>query len=183
MVGVDIGGTKTALLAWDLTTSAVLAQNVFPTPTEIGPEAMVDRLVAAIDALISQCGRERANLRGLGVAVPGLVDAGAGIVLTAGNLNGWSRVPLRDLLAVRLHIPVAIEHDANAAASANAGAARRESLRALPSSPSAPASGWASSSMGSSIAARTTPRASSVIWLWGGIFSGRSAAARGTWRS
>jgi predicted NBD/HSP70 family sugar kinase len=116
VVGVDIGGTKTALLAWDRTTSAVLAQDVFSTPTEIGPEAMVERLLAAIDTLLVGCGQERANLRGLGVAVPGLVDAGAGVVLTAGNLNGWSQVSLSDLLAARLHIPVVIEHDANAAA-------------------------------------------------------------------
>ena len=116
VVGVDIGGTKTALLAWDLTTDAVLAQDVFPTPTEIGPEAMVDRLVAAIDALLAGCGQERAHLRGIGVAVPGLVDAEAGVVLTAGNLVGWSRVPLCDLLEAQLHIPVVIEHDANAAA-------------------------------------------------------------------
>jgi glucokinase len=115
-VGVDIGGTKTALLAWDLTTSAVVAQDVFPTPTEIGPEAIVDRLVAAVDALLAGCGRERATLRGLGVAVPGLVDVAAGIVLTAGNLNGWSGVPLCNLLADKLHVPVVIEHDANAAA-------------------------------------------------------------------
>ena len=116
VVGVDIGGTKTALLAWDLTTDAVLAEDVFPTPAEIGPEAMVDRLVAAIDTLLVGCGRERTHLRGIGVAVPGLVDAEAGVVLTAGNLDDWSRVPLRDLLETQLHIPVAIEHDANAAA-------------------------------------------------------------------
>jgi glucokinase len=116
VVGVDIGGTKTALLAWELSTSTVLAQDVFPTPAEIGPEAMVDCLVAAIDALLADCGQKRANLRGLGVAVPGLVDAAAGIVLTAGNLDSWSRVPLCDLLDSQLHIPVVIEHDANAAA-------------------------------------------------------------------
>ncbi len=116
VLGVDIGGTKTALLAWELTTDAVLSQDVFPTPTEIGPEAMVDCLVAAIDTLLAACGQQRADLRGIGVAVPGLVDAGAGIVLTAGNLAGWSRVPLCDLLEAQLHIPVAIEHDADAAA-------------------------------------------------------------------
>jgi predicted NBD/HSP70 family sugar kinase len=116
VVGVDIGGTKTALLAWDLTTDAVLAEDIFPTPAEIGPEAMVDRLVAAIDTLLVGCGRERTHLRGIGVAVPGLVNAEAGVVLTAGNLDDWSRVPLRDLLETQLHIPVAIEHDANAAA-------------------------------------------------------------------
>src|SRR5215204_1216460 len=71
VLGVDIGGTKTALLAWALTTDAVLAQDVFPTPTEIGPEAMVDRLRAAIDTLLADCGHEQANLFGIGVAVPG----------------------------------------------------------------------------------------------------------------
>ena len=116
MLGVDIGGTKTAMLAWDLTTEVVLAEDVFTTPTEIGPEAMVDCLVAAIDTLLAGCGQERANLLGIGVAVPGLVDAGAGVVLTAGNLAGWSRVPLRDLLETQLRIPVVIEHDANLAA-------------------------------------------------------------------
>jgi predicted NBD/HSP70 family sugar kinase len=116
VVGVDIGGTKTALLAWDLTNDAVLAEDVFPTPAEIGPDAMVDRLVAAIDTLLAGCGQERANLRGLGIAVPGLVDAAAGVVLTAGNLAGWSRVPLRDLLEAEHQIPIVIDHDANFAA-------------------------------------------------------------------
>ena len=77
---------------------------------------MVDRLVAASDTLLAGCGQERANLRGIGVAVPGLVDVEAGVVLTAGNLAGWSRVPLCDLLEAQLHVPVVIEHDANAAA-------------------------------------------------------------------
>jgi predicted NBD/HSP70 family sugar kinase len=77
---------------------------------------MVDCLVAAIDTLLVGCGQERANLLGIGVAVPGLVDAGAGVVLTAGNLAGWSHVPLRDLLEAQLRIPVVIEHDANLAA-------------------------------------------------------------------
>jgi glucokinase len=116
VLGVDIGGTKTALLAWDLATGAVLAQDVFPTPSEIGPEAMVDSLVEASDALLTGCGQERASLRGVGVAVPGLVDAEAGVVLTAGNLAGWSQVPLCDLLQAKLQIPAIIEHDANAAA-------------------------------------------------------------------
>ena len=50
------------------------------------------------------------------MAVPGLVDAAAGRVLTAGNLDGWVDLPLADQLAARCAVPVAIEHDANAAA-------------------------------------------------------------------
>ena len=116
VVGVDIGGTKTALLAWACASQTVLAHDVFATPTEIGPEAMVDRLVEAIETLLTQCGQTSTNLRAIGVAGPGLVDAQAGMVLTAGNLAGWTQVPLCDLLQDRLDLPVAIEQDANAAA-------------------------------------------------------------------
>ena len=116
VVGVDIGGTKTALLAWSCATQTILAQGTFETPTEIGPEAMVHRLVETIDLLLVDCGRSRADLRAIGVAVPGLVDTEAGVVLTAGNLTGWTDVPLCELLDAHLHTPVVIEHDANAAA-------------------------------------------------------------------
>ena len=116
VVGIDIGGTKTALLAWSCATQTILAQDTFETPTEICPEAMVHRLVEAIDPLLIDCGQSRVDLRAIGVAVPGLVNAEAGVVLTAGNLAGWTDVPLCDLLAAQLHIPVVIEHDANAAA-------------------------------------------------------------------
>ena len=116
VVGVDIGGTKTALLAWSSATQSVLAQDAFETPAEIGPAAMVDRLVEAIDRLLADSGHDRTGVQGIGVAVPGLVDVEAGVVLTAGNLAGWTQVPLGDLLEAQLHVPVVIEHDANAAA-------------------------------------------------------------------
>ncbi|GAA2612285.1 ROK family protein [Streptomyces roseoviolaceus] len=45
-----------------------------------------------------------------GVAVPGIVDEARGVAVYAANL-GWSDVPLRDLLAERLGVPVALGHD------------------------------------------------------------------------
>ncbi|HEY8613619.1 MAG TPA: ROK family protein, partial [Roseomonas sp.] len=108
--------TKTALLAWSSATQSVLAQDAFETPTEIGPAAMVDCVVGAIDRLLADSEHDRTALQGIGVAVPGLVDVEAGVVLTAGNLAGWTQVPLCDLLEAQLHVPVVIEHDANAAA-------------------------------------------------------------------
>lgn len=116
VLGVDIGGTKTGLLVWDISSDSVLVQDTMPTPTEIGPAAMLDQILSAGHALLAGCSRKSSDLRAVGVAVPGLVDPEAGTVLTAGNLTGWVDVPLRDLIAARLHVPVAIEHDAAAAA-------------------------------------------------------------------
>jgi glucokinase len=116
VLGVDIGGTKTALLAWECATETVLTQDEFPTPSENGPDALVDHLAEESDRLLAGCARSQRDLRSIGVAVPGLVNAAAGRVLTAGNLDGWVDVPLADLLVARFTIPAAIEHDANAAA-------------------------------------------------------------------
>ena len=116
VLGIDIGGTKTGLLVWDVASDSVLVQDTMPTPTEVGPEAMIEQILVTSHALLAGCSRDSSDLRAAGVAVPGLVDPAAGEVLTAGNLSGWVDVPLRDLLATQLEVPVAIEHDAAAAA-------------------------------------------------------------------
>jgi predicted NBD/HSP70 family sugar kinase len=55
-------------------------------------------------------------VRAIGLSVPGLVDVTAGRVITAGNLTGWTDVPIGKLLEDRFSVPVSIERDANAAA-------------------------------------------------------------------
>lgn len=116
VIGVDIGGTKTALLATDVRTGDDLAEDTFATPAAIGPAAMVDRIEAAVDDLLHRDGRGRPNLAAIGIAAPGLVNASSGRVILAGNLEGWVDVPLRDLVGRRLGVPVAIDRDASAAA-------------------------------------------------------------------
>jgi glucokinase len=116
VLGVDIGGTKTALLLWECAPQTVLTQDTFATPTGTGPEAMTDCLAEASERLLAGCARNGEDLRAVGVSVPGLVDAAAGRVITAGNLAGWNDVPLCDLLEDRFGVPVSIEQVANAAA-------------------------------------------------------------------
>jgi predicted NBD/HSP70 family sugar kinase len=116
VLGVDVGGTKTALLVWELAGPSVLVQDAFETPAEAGPRALVERVAEEAGRLLTGCARGPADLVAVGMAVPGRVDAAAGRVLTAGNLAGWVDVPLRELLEDRFGIPAAIEQDANAAA-------------------------------------------------------------------
>ena len=116
VVGIDVGGTKTALMATDVRTGEDLATDTFSTPVEAGPEAMIDRLCEAVEAIVAAAGRQRADLRAVGVAVPGHVAVDAGRVIAAGNLRGWADVPLRDLLGRRLGVPVWVDQDGNAAA-------------------------------------------------------------------
>jgi predicted NBD/HSP70 family sugar kinase len=116
VVGIDIGGTKTALLATDVATGHDLATDRFTTPAEAGPDAMLDRLAEAIATLLSTAGRQPEELAAVGVAVPGLVDSRNGRVKVAGNLKGWTDLPLRDLLDRRLGVSVYVDQDADVAA-------------------------------------------------------------------
>jgi len=54
-------------------------------------------------------------LLGIGVGVPGLVDIASGLVSFAPNLE-WHDIPLRDLLAESLSVPILVDNDANLSA-------------------------------------------------------------------
>lgn len=115
VIGVDIGGTKTALMVNDVTSGEDLAHDRFSTPSDAGPEAMIQEISAAVRRLVERVGRDPETLTAVGVAVPGQVDAQSGRVIAAGNLRGWVDVPLRDLLCRDLGVPIFVEQDANAA--------------------------------------------------------------------
>jgi glucokinase len=116
VVGIDIGGTKTALMVWDRHREVILVQDAVTTPTEIGPNEFVEGLAQEITALITRADRTQEDLVGIGIAVPGLVDAAAGRVIEAGNLAGWIDFPLRECMQDHFPVAIGVEQDANAAA-------------------------------------------------------------------
>lgn len=116
VVGVDVGGTKIALMATDIVSGEDLATDSFETPADAGPQAGITAIEAAIERLIDAAGRRLDELRAVGVAVPGHVAIDAGRVILAGNLRGWADVPLRDILMRALDVPVWVDQDANSAA-------------------------------------------------------------------
>lgn len=116
VVGVDIGGTKIALIACDMTTGDELARSTISTPDDAKPQALLDEVAEEIDTLVKQIDCKMAHIAALGVAVPGPVDFDDGRVILAGNLPGWRDVPLREILRRRFNFPVWIDQDANAAA-------------------------------------------------------------------
>ncbi|MGH2531836.1 MAG: ROK family protein [Thermomicrobiales bacterium] len=116
VVGVDLGASKVALMATDAASGDDLAHDRFPTPADIGPDAMIEQLCDAILTLVEQAGRSPDALCAFGVAVPGPVDVRNGRVILAGNLHGWVDVPLRATLHHQLDIPAWVDQDAKAAA-------------------------------------------------------------------
>jgi len=110
VIALDVGGTgmKAALVGAD---GELLHQARRATGRERGPEAVVEHILG-FAADLRAYGAEHLGepASAAGVAVPGIVDADRGIASYSANL-GWRDVPLRDLLAEKLGVPVALGHD------------------------------------------------------------------------
>ncbi|MFF3065102.1 ROK family protein [Oerskovia sp. NPDC057915] len=131
VIALDVGGTdiKSALVVRGEHPDApdeILVERVAPTRAAEGPEASVAAVLAEIEALRAEVPADH-RLRGVGLAVPGVVDEDAGVVRNAENL-GWVDLPLRQVVADATGLPVGFGHDVRAGglAEARLGAGRGE---------------------------------------------------------
>jgi len=93
----------------------VVGRRVQPTADQ-DPQRVVATIAQTIDAVLDESGIDRGLVAGVGVAVPGPLDAEKGTVIDPPKLMGWHRVPLRSALAEATGLSVTIEKDTTAAA-------------------------------------------------------------------
>ncbi|MEV4669393.1 ROK family protein [Microbacterium sp. LWO12-1.2] len=113
VLAFDVGGTdiKSALFDADGT---ALGLRRTPTPVVDGDrtEVIIERL--GVLAAELRAAHPDVVPQAVGLVVPGIVDAEAGLGVFASNL-GWHDSPLRELASARLGLPVAFDHDVRAA--------------------------------------------------------------------
>lgn len=124
VIGVDLGGTKIAVARYDAKTMERQAEERVPTHAERGFAQVIDDVVHTVEKL------RDAKTTGVGIGVPGLIRQPAGVIINTPNIPGGKEVPLKDMLAERLGLPVAVENDANcfALAEAQLGAGKGKSV-------------------------------------------------------
>jgi len=106
-IGVDIGGTKTALLACSADGRPIHRWR-FPTPLSLS--AGLEQLRNGIASVAG-----RAPIAGIGVSIGGPIDRKRGTVSPL-HQPEWRDVPLRDILEEHFRCPCRIEVDTDAAA-------------------------------------------------------------------
>jgi len=130
-VGVDLGGTNLRVAA--VRENGELLERV-TTGTKVSRsrDAVIDEMTAAIRRLSSTYGANE-RLVGVGIGVPGILDAHSGTLRESPNLPGWSDYPVRAEIERRLGHRVVLENDANAAAMGEAwlGSARHAHSMAI----------------------------------------------------
>ncbi len=116
--GLDLGGTKIQAAVVD-EGGKVLGEDRRPTPTEGGPQDVVDAMAAGLRAAAEAAGVAPAELQGVGVGSPGEVDERRGTVTSARNLPGWEgEFGVAEALSGELGVPVAVGNDVQVATEA-----------------------------------------------------------------
>ncbi len=122
VVGVDLGGTKTAAARVDVDGQLGPIRSV-STPATAGPEAILDTVAKLVQRLIDE-ERDRvrgAQVLGVGVGAAGVIDAGTGTVVSATDaIRDWAGTAVADGLKARLELPVVVENDVDAHATGEA---------------------------------------------------------------
>ena len=113
-IGIDLGGTNLRIAAFDQEWKRMGFINV-PTRVVEGPEAVVDDMCDAIRRVLQQCG-PMYELFGVGIGAPGPLELPSGRFHRPPNLPGFDGFMLKDAMESKLHSPVIVECDANAAA-------------------------------------------------------------------
>lgn len=124
LIGVDIGGTKTAVSIG--TTNGELCKKA-QFPTLFPYMNTVDSINKAIEKLISEeSDEDRALIKAVGISCGGPLDSHRGVICSPPNLPGWDEVPIVDLISKGTGLPCFLENDANGCALAewNWGAGR-----------------------------------------------------------
>jgi len=112
ILGLDIGGTKTAVVG-GTPHGEIRWKKQFPTMPQRGFQPIFEELCASIREALSGSA-ERVDA--ISVSIGGPLNVLEGIVQSPPNLPGWDNIPLKRLLKEQFALPVYMEHDGNAGA-------------------------------------------------------------------
>lgn len=113
-IGVDIGGTKTAMGIVDKE-GTILAKKIIPTNLAVSPEQMIRDICNDLNELINQTPLSIKEIEGIGIGAPGPLDPAKGEITSPPNLPNWINIRIVDIFKEYFELPVILENDANAA--------------------------------------------------------------------
>jgi predicted NBD/HSP70 family sugar kinase len=113
-IGVHMDPAVITCVLLDLEGS-VVAHSRMRTPPSGDANETVAKTVLAVEALIATSTVERERVLGLGVAVPGPIDADRGVVVSPPLILSWSNFHVGEALGKATGLPVLIAKDVTAA--------------------------------------------------------------------
>ncbi|MFB3923351.1 MAG: ROK family protein [Terriglobia bacterium] len=115
LVGIDIGGTKTAVVL-SHQPPEILGRAEFATRPAKGPQHALNLIKKSVRDLLAEKDRQPATISRLGVSCGGPLDRVRGIIQAPPNLPTWDNIPLKSILQEEFKVDCLVENDANAGA-------------------------------------------------------------------
>jgi glucokinase len=113
--GVDIGGTKTAVVI-SSAPPLLLSRAEFPTLPARGSKYGIELIQKSIHESLAACGVGMTALSAIGVSCGGPLDRVSGVIQAPPNLPTWDNIPIKEILEREFGVAVNLENDANAGA-------------------------------------------------------------------
>lgn len=115
IIGLDIGGTKCAVLLAQVGREGIqiLEKHRFDTEVSRGFDAVWTDLCAGIDRMLALAPTPPCAI---GISCGGPLNSEKGLILSPPNLPGWDRIPIVDMLKQQYGLPAFLQNDANACA-------------------------------------------------------------------
>ena len=115
VLGIDIGGTKVAIIyAIENDGEIEFVDKVkFPTTTV---DKTINSIFHNLEDLMKKHTVDSSHIHAIGISCGGPLDSTKGIVMSPPNLPGWDNIPIVDMVKERFNISCSIQNDANACA-------------------------------------------------------------------
>lgn len=115
LLGVDIGGTKCAVILGLSHVGGIEIKDKVSFPTT-GVDSTIADIETSIEDVLKRNMLNSRDVSAIGISCGGPLDSTAGIVMSPPNLPGWDNIPIVRILSERFGIPAALHNDANASA-------------------------------------------------------------------
>jgi predicted NBD/HSP70 family sugar kinase len=112
VLSADIGATHAQVAVADLA-GAVRSELTFDLDIAEGPEAVLRVVERRFGDVLAAAGHEAAEVRAIGVGVPGPVEFATGRPINPPIMPGWHGFPVAQLLGERYGVPVLVDNDVN----------------------------------------------------------------------
>ncbi len=112
VLGIDLGAAHVRVAITDLAAN-VLAEHFEPIDVAEGPTAVLGRIVTICRSLLNSTDQTLPPLAGIGIGVPGPVEASTGKPISPPIMPGWDGFDIKDFLGRDFKVPIAVDNDVN----------------------------------------------------------------------
>lgn len=111
IIGIDLGGTNLKIALIDRGFK-IRHHAVLNTQACGNKNSLIETIVKSVDKIIFLNKLSKRDISGIGLGLPGPVDARKGVVHFFPNIPGWKSVQLKDILEAKTGIKVLLDNDA-----------------------------------------------------------------------